>query len=369
MLRIVVLYVLAVLVAGVAAVWLFLEFAPFARAAERGDGAAAPGVLGVALRDPAGRAFAPSPLPLSLPIDCAPGVDCWILRYVDVDPGPGQADFACGAMSGDGHKGTDFALAHDGRLLDRVAVLAAADGTVAGTRDGVGDANVRRAGHAAVRGRECGNGVSIDHGGGWRTRYCHMKRGSVRVRPGDRVRAGDPLGAVGLSGLTEFPHVHMSVEFEGRTVDPFAGLSGGPACDYGDAPLWRPETLARLPYLSAIPYNIGFAGHMPGTDTIRSGALSEAVLPSSADILAFWAEVAGVEAGDVVALALRAPDGTVLAQKEETIPRRRIRLWRSIGKRKSETWPAGTYLGEVRIRRQTPAGPRESRREARLEVF
>jgi len=44
---------------------------------------------------------------LGLPIDCEPGKDCWILRYVDHDPGPGVRDYMCGALTGDGHKGTD----------------------------------------------------------------------------------------------------------------------------------------------------------------------------------------------------------------------------------------------------------------------
>ena len=56
----------------------------------------------------------------------------------------------------------------------------------------------------------------IDHGGGWRTQYCHMRQGSVRVRKGDRVRDRQRLGTIGLSGKTEFPHLHLSVRFRGK---------------------------------------------------------------------------------------------------------------------------------------------------------
>ena len=80
--------------------------------------------------------FGRSPLPLSLPVDCEPGVDCWVFNYVDTDPGKDYADFACGRMSYDAHKGTDIAFAHTGRLNDRIAVRAAADGRVLGVRDG-----------------------------------------------------------------------------------------------------------------------------------------------------------------------------------------------------------------------------------------
>ena len=77
------------------------------------------------------------PLPLSLPLDCEPGVDCWVFNYVDTDPGKDYADFACGRMSYDAHKGTDIAFAHTGRLNERIAVRAAADGRVLGVRDGM----------------------------------------------------------------------------------------------------------------------------------------------------------------------------------------------------------------------------------------
>lgn len=40
----------------------------------------------------------------------------------------------------------------------------------------------------------------------------HLRRGSVRVRRGDRVRAGDLLGRVGNSGNSSEPHLHFHVQ-------------------------------------------------------------------------------------------------------------------------------------------------------------
>jgi murein DD-endopeptidase MepM/ murein hydrolase activator NlpD len=40
----------------------------------------------------------------------------------------------------------------------------------------------------------------------------HLRRGSVRVRRGDRVRAGDLLGRVGNSGNSTEPHLHFHVQ-------------------------------------------------------------------------------------------------------------------------------------------------------------
>ena len=88
----------------------------------------------------------PSPFPLALPIDCRPGEDCWVINHVDLDPGPGRRDYRCGAMSYDGHKGTDFALRNLARLADDVAVLAAADGRVVGARDGMADVSIATTG-------------------------------------------------------------------------------------------------------------------------------------------------------------------------------------------------------------------------------
>ena len=70
-------------------------------------------------------------------------------------------------MTVDGHKGVDFAIADPRRLnRDEVPVLAAATGKVVGIRDEMPDVNIRIAGKASLKGRDCGNGVRIDHGGG-----------------------------------------------------------------------------------------------------------------------------------------------------------------------------------------------------------
>jgi murein DD-endopeptidase MepM/ murein hydrolase activator NlpD len=49
-----------------------------------------------------------------------------------------------------------------------------------------------------------------------------MKEGSVTVVTGEQVGRGDVLGQVGMSGRTQFPHVHISVRHSGAVVDPFA---------------------------------------------------------------------------------------------------------------------------------------------------
>ena len=63
----------------------------------------------------AGAQSIPNPR-FSLPIDCEIGVSCFIQNYVDRDPTPGRADYRCGHLSYDKHKGTDI------RIRDLVAM-------------------------------------------------------------------------------------------------------------------------------------------------------------------------------------------------------------------------------------------------------
>jgi hypothetical protein len=57
---------------------------------------------------------------------------------------------------------------------------------------------------------KAGNHVVIQPAGtGLYILLAHMKRGSIRVRKGDRVHAGQILGLVGNSGNTTEPHLHI----------------------------------------------------------------------------------------------------------------------------------------------------------------
>ncbi|AZS72717.1 peptidase M23 [Streptomyces lydicus] len=59
--------------------------------------------------------------------------------------------------------------------------------------------------------RIIGNHVILDLGGGTYALYAHVRRGSLTVRPGDRVRAGQQLGQCGNSGNSTEPHVHFQL--------------------------------------------------------------------------------------------------------------------------------------------------------------
>jgi murein DD-endopeptidase MepM/ murein hydrolase activator NlpD len=62
--------------------------------------------------------------------------------------------------------------------------------------------------------REEANFILLDHGAGERSRLVHLKKGSIRVRPGERVQEGQLLAEVGNSGMTDGPHLHVAFETE-----------------------------------------------------------------------------------------------------------------------------------------------------------
>jgi murein DD-endopeptidase MepM/ murein hydrolase activator NlpD len=56
-----------------------------------------------------------------------------------------------------------------------------------------------------------GNYVMIDHGKNEYSLYAHLQPGSVGIRVGDQVKAGDVFGKLGSSGNSTEPHLHFHV--------------------------------------------------------------------------------------------------------------------------------------------------------------
>jgi len=61
-------------------------------------------------------------------------------------------------------------------------------------------------------GGDPGNHLVIDHGDGEFSMIAHFQAGSMLVRPGAKVRQGQPIGKLGNSGDTTGPHVHYQLQ-------------------------------------------------------------------------------------------------------------------------------------------------------------
>lgn len=283
---------------------------------------------------------------LSLPVDCELGKTCYVQQYMDHDPGAGHSDFMCGPRSYDAHKGTDFAVPTAAAARENaVRVLAAAAGTVMGVRDEMADAWDGEIDTAAIKGRDCGNGMVIDHGAGWQTQYCHLRQGSVRVKRGERVASGAHLGDIGMSGRTEFAHMHLSVRKDGEPVDPFA--PDGPEC--GDAPLKTMWDTAPL-FQEAGLLDLGFATQAPEFTDVKMGLADQNLSRTSPAIITFSYFFGGL-AGDSVDMTLTGPGNFEVSQNYE-LPKNLAIFFRAIGKkRRSAPWPGGDYVAETTLTR------------------
>lgn len=126
--------------------------------------------------------------------------------------------------SGSCHGGIDYDVRDDGD-----GIFAAAAGTVEVAEDGWANTLHRR--------RVYGNYVQVRHDNGYRTLYGHLKIGTLEVRTGDEVRAGQLLGVGDNSGWSTGSHLHFEVrDASGRKVDPYGESPSYPNC--GANRLW-----------------------------------------------------------------------------------------------------------------------------------
>ncbi len=168
---------------------------------------------------------------LRRPVACDSCIAGWY--YFDETAGGGASDWNCGSSTYDGHRGSDFSLSGGlGAIAAGYDVVAAADGVVRSSIDGFYDRCTAcpAAGADPMCGLGYGGGfgnhVVVDHGS-YTVVYAHMRSGSVRVGPGDRVTCGQTVGQIGSSGCSTGAHVHVEPRPLGGSYltafDPFAG--------------------------------------------------------------------------------------------------------------------------------------------------
>jgi len=233
-----------------------------------------------------------------------------------------------------------------------VPVIAAADGFTVGVRDGEPDATGSGYDQAAVKDRECGNGVVIRHANGWETQYCHMRKGSIRVKANAIVKAGTVLGFVGQSGMAAFPHLHFSLRHKGEKIDPFFSQA---ACSNGASlagSKWRLEDQNALAYREAFVLNSGFT-----TAAMEMGDIEKAGLPtptSDAAAIIAYVRTIGLRAGDTQSLTVTDPAGAVMSDSAlPALDRNKAQYLLYTGrKRRPGGWLKGQYSARYVLTRK-----------------
>ncbi len=294
-------------------------------------------------------------LTLSLPIQCQLGEECFIQKFVDMAPGDTYEDFRCQHMTSDKHKGTDFRLKDFTELDRNIPVLAAADGVVAALRDGEPDINVNdNPNYDPSKG--CGNAVILRHEKKWTSWYCHLKQGSIAVENGQKILAGDVLGYVGLSGNTEFPHLHFQIEQNKTPVDPFtlSGMESGCGKDQKST-LWSKEAQTKLAATineTTAILNYGISGdEITDAKKARSGGYALQTLRRDADALILWVDIMGTEDKDSLDIEIIYPDNSLKIMRHEFTKNQAQYFLTQGARRMAPEWIKGNYRVTLTYRR------------------
>ena len=285
-------------------------------------------------------------LELEVPLACEIGKDCWIQQYADHDATDGAKDYKCGGETYDRHDGTDFRALN---TKSDVAVLAAAAGTVIAVRDGVED-------HLATTPEllrsvlkiECGNGVVIAHEGGYQTQYCHMRKGSVVVKVGDRLAVGAQLGKVGYSGAAAFAQLHFSLRHGAQKLDPFSGPLLA-ECGAATTNFWSPAAKQKLAYHDSDILEFGWSPHGISFDALELGDGPSATPTAAWPELIVYMRAINLKSGDELRLQITGPSGPLAEQVQILDHDKAEYAFGALAKSKAGNWPPGNYRGHLKV--------------------
>ena len=264
-----------------------------------------------------------------------------------------NTDISCYSRTYDSHKGTDFAVLDEKAMKDGVNVLAVADGTIGKIRDGESDqwATDEMLKKIKDARKECGNAIMIDHGDGLKTLYCHLKQGSVVVEEGQEVKKGTVIAQVGLSGMTEFPHVHLGVIKDNKILDPFTAKENTKICGLTKENLWDKNIDVNYqPFFIAAA---GFKNDVPTLDGIERDSSTPDRISMGSDVLTFWMHYYGARQGDVINMEIKDANGKIYVQRTIEQDKDRASQFYFAG-RKTANAPLtkGVYTGVVTVTRQ-----------------
>ncbi len=274
-------------------------------------------------------------LKFGLPINCELNKDCFIQNLPDVLSNKTASDTYCQGATYGGHKGIDIRLLSLENIKDNVPVIASADGIVKAFQDGEEDKlMLTPQDKANIKGNECGNGIIITHVNGYESQVCHLKKNSITVKKGQKLKQGDILGFVGNSGFAAFPHVHLTVRKNGQWLDPISGAKPSQNCSSTKSKntLLNKDTIK---YFSANTSRLMISGITGSAVThkelVKIGAPKK--LSESDQAIVGWAWFINLRKGDQVRFTLEGPKGLITQNTTKPLDRHKADYSGYSGKR------------------------------------
>lgn len=285
------------------------------------------------------------PLALKLPVSCQLEESCWLVNYPDVQKEEGYQDYKGGKNTYEGNKGTYFAVKTFIDIKNGTPAHAADDGKVIFVRNNIEDNYPLGDKDTEKEPPFCGNAVVIEHNHGWKTAYCHLKKGSISVKQGDFTTAGAQIGQIGLSGQTEFPHLYFTVLKGENYFDPFSGLQlNGKENKNKYKPLWGINARDNLKYRDVILTNIGVSAEDPSLYSVKQGSYKNIELLYDEPEIFIWVYGFHFKKKDIIKLTLYNPDQEKVMNDFIRVSSGNIENLVSFKKKKKkEKWKPGFY--------------------------
>ncbi len=286
---------------------------------------------------------------LSSPVNCT-DAQCFIQRMPDQLSGSEYQDYQCSSFSSNGYKSTDIRVKRATELVKKIPVMASLDGVVDAVRDGMPDGIFTGDKAAFIKGKECGNGVYLSHDNGVETQYCHLRKGSIKVKKGDQIKAGQKLAEMGLSGRTNFPHLEFRLIKNNKAIDPFNGKVVETGCSIGkDSSLWKSDALMGVDLATTHLVSAGFSDKVPTLPAVVLDLLDQEKITTNLPAFVFWVEIAGIKKGDIEEISIVNPDGSLLLKTAKLHKNGQALYLGYAGKKIVSLLKEGRYTGHYKL--------------------
>ena len=228
-----------------------------------------------------------------------------ISNFLDQNAAGGSIlDWNCGNHTYDGHQGIDFFTWPFGwKKMDdsKVAIVAAAPGTIIGKDDGNADRSCDCSSNAW-------NAVYVQHADGSKAWYGHMKKFSQTSKAiGSAVVTGEFLGLVGSSGCSTGPHLHFQLyDASNALQEPYSGTCNS----FNAFSWWR----AQRPYYDSAVNELivgSTPAVMPACPTAETPN-EKTIFPRGSTIY-FTPFYRDQQAGQLSTYRIKRPDGSIYA--------------------------------------------------------